>query len=65
MKNKKIPVRTVQNQVEQIETKFRPITQKYTTPHLPGLIQTEEDIELPGAWACRIYRHKRYTQWQT
>jgi hypothetical protein len=64
-KTKNTIVRTVQNRVEQIETKLKPLAQKYTTPHFPGLIQTEEDIELPGVWACRMYRHKRYTQWQT
>jgi hypothetical protein len=51
--------------VEQIETTLKPLTQIYTTPPFPGLIQTEEDIALPGVWACRMYRHKRYTQWQT
>jgi hypothetical protein len=58
-------VRTVQNRVEQIETTLKPLTQIYTTPPFPGLIQTEEDIALPGVWACRLYRQKRYTQWQT
>jgi len=62
MKNKKYHS---QNSPKSSRTKFKPLTQKYTTTHFPGLIQTEEDIELPGVWACRMYRHKRYTQWQT